>query len=284
MKRALLVGINAYPDSKSELYGCLNDVRLMYKILKDIYGFTEFHVLDDKLATRKGILKGLKWLCADAEKNDWLVAHYSGHGTQIPCTTKTANWEIDNLDECIVPYDIDWDMPLRDDYLNQFILNLPKGVNILFIMDCCFSGTILRNPLPPKVKNRYMPPPLHSVLTGDINLDDELSIESSRNGSRTSRDMYREPFINVTDEQGDAILISGCSDKQTSADAYINGKYHGALTFYLAQTLKENNWNINYRDLIKKVNNKLDKEKYEQDPQLEARSKLLKELFLGGRS
>ena len=132
-KRALLVGINDYPGD-SKLYGCLNDVRLMYKILKDIYGFTEFKTLDDKLATRKGILNGLKWLCANAKKNDWLVAHYSGHGTQLPCTTKTANWEIDNLDECIVPYDIDWEMPVRDDYLNQFILSLPNGVNILFIM------------------------------------------------------------------------------------------------------------------------------------------------------
>ena len=70
----------------------------------------------------------------------------------------------------------DWDSPLRDDDLNQFITNLPKGVKVLFIADCCFSGTLLRNPLPAKVKNRYMPPPLSSTLTGEIDLDDDLCL------------------------------------------------------------------------------------------------------------
>jgi metacaspase-1 len=286
MKKTLMVGINAYPSSP--LNGCLNDIRLMYKILKDIYGYTDFQVLDDKRATKKNILKGLQWLCASAKKGDELVVDYSGHGTQVPCTTKTAGFEIDNLDECLVPYDMDWDDPLRDDDLHQFIMNLPKGVKILFIADCCFSGTLLRNgALPPKVKNRYMPPPLSSVLTGDINLDDDLCMVSSSNKSRglksdPRKSMQKLPFIVRSTDQGDAILISGCSDKQTSADAYINGRYHGALTFYLAQALKEADWNISYQDLVIRVNQKLDREDYEQDPQLEGREEYLDKLFLGG--
>lgn len=273
-----MVGINAYPDAP--LNGCLNDVRLMYKILKDIYGFREFRVLDDREATKKKILRGLQWLCMGAKKDDWLVVDYSGHGTQVPCNTKTAGFEIDNLDECMVPYDMDWDDPLRDDDLNQFILNLPQGVRILFIMDCCFSGTILRNPMPPKVKNRYLPPPLSKVLTGEVDLDEELSIHAPTHLPRGQKGVYRAPFLVPSSLQGDAILISGCSDKQTSADAYINGTYHGALTFFLAQTLKEANWKMSYSDLVTKINAKLDKEEYEQDPQLECREDLMDKNFL----
>jgi hypothetical protein len=280
MKKVLMVGINAYQSSP--LNGCLNDIRLMYKILKDIYGYVDFRVLDDKAARKKKIIDGLQWLCMGTKKGDELVIDYSAHGTQVPVTDRTAGFEIDGLDECLVPYDFDWDFPLRDDELNQFITNLPKGVKVLFIADCCFSGTLLRNPLQGKVKNRYMPAPLYMTLTGEINLDEELNIVSSQTKSRDGKGMYRQPFIVNSVEQGDAILISGCSDKQTSADAYINGKYHGALTFYLAQTLKEANWNISYADLIIKVNAKLDKEEYEQDPQLEGQEEYLNKLFLGG--
>jgi hypothetical protein len=281
-----MIGINAYPDSP--LNGCLSDIRLMYKVLKDIYGYTDFRVLDDQKATKKNILKGMQWLCTGVKKGDELVVDYSGHGTQLACTTKTAGFEIDNLDECLVPYDMDWEDPLRDDDLNQFITNTPKGVKILFIADCCFSGTLLRNGiLPPKVKNRYMAPPLYSILTGEINLDEDLCmISSSRKtrGDKTddNKSIQKLPFIIQSTDQGDAILISGCSDKQTSADAYINGRYHGALTFYLAQTLKEANWNISYTDLVVKVNEKLDREQYDQDPQCEGRAEFLDKPFLGG--
>jgi hypothetical protein len=38
----------------------------------------------------------------------------------------------------------------------------------------------------------------------------------------------------------DAILISGCQDTQTSADAFMNGRYNGALTKFLVDLVKKN--------------------------------------------
>ncbi|MEM8829573.1 MAG: caspase family protein [Cyanobacteria bacterium P01_G01_bin.19] len=35
------------------------------------------------------------------------------------------------------------------------------------------------------------------------------------------------------------LLLAGCRDNQTAADAYINGDFHGAFTYYLCQTLRE---------------------------------------------
>jgi metacaspase-1 len=282
MKRAMLVGINRYPDSP--LNGCLNDIRLMYKVLKEKFGFTEFAVLDDNKATRKNWITTLKNLGRRSKPGDWLVHWYSGHGTQVPCLPETASFETDNFDECPVPFDHDWDNPFRDDDLNGIIQAINPEVELFFGMDCCFSGTILKN-LPPikndhPIKSRYLPPPLHVVLeSGEINLDDELNLDTSRHDRSM---MHRAPFLRNVTTQGTAILISGCSDKQTSADAYINDKYHGAMTFYLAQTLKEANWNITYRDLVTRMNEKLDTEDYDQDPQLECRADLMDKLFLGG--
>ena len=113
-------------------------------------------------------------------------------------------------------------------------------------------------------------------------MDDDLCMVTTPHKTRGNGKIQKRPFIVNTVEQGDAILISGCSDKQTSADAYINGRYHGALTFYLAQTLRESNWNISYEDLVTKVNDKLDREQYKQDPQLESKKEYVKNLFLGG--
>jgi metacaspase-1 len=282
IKRALLVGINAYPTSP--LNGCLSDIKLMYKILKEIYGFTEFAVLDDEKATRKNWLTALTNLGKRSKPGDWLVHWYSGHGTQLECLPSTCSFEPDQFDECPVPYDMDWDNPIRDDDINGIIRAINPEVNLFFGMDCCFSGTILKNLAPTMnghpIKVRYLPPPLHLVLeSGNVDLDDELRLDTSKHDR--SKTMLKS-FIQHPTTQGNAILISGCSDRQTSADAYINNKYHGAMTFYLAQTLKEANWNMSYVDLVTEMNEKLDRDGYDQDPQCEGKAELISGLFLGG--
>jgi len=281
-KRALLIAINAYPDSP--LSGCLNDVILLYKILKDVYGFSEFKILDDKKATRKNIMRGLQWLVNNLQDNDKAFWGYSGHGTQVNCTTETATWETDRMDECICPIDMDWDLPLRDDDINKVIMCANPNAHLLCHIDACFSGTILKNSPTVKnghfVKSRYMPPPLHVLLeSGDMELDENLKPMTSR--LRQDR-LRSQSFLHNVTTQGNAVLISGSSDAQTSADAFIDGHYNGAMTYYLAQTLKEANWNISYCDLVAKINEKLEKNGFNQTPQLESKDELMDQLFLGG--
>lgn len=280
IKRAVLVGINAYPDSP--LNGCLNDIILMYKILKEVYGFTEFAVLDDRKATKKNWINTLKNVGKRSKPGDWLVHWASSHGTQVACTTETATFETDHMDECPVPYDHDWDNPFRDDDLNSIIQAIDPKVNLFFGMDMCFSGTILRNS--PRemhgkpVKQRFLPPPLHLLLeSGEMEIDDELNMATSQ--KRKDKLMVK-PFLRNTTTQGNAILISGCSDRQTSADFYTGTKYHGAMTYYLAKTLKESGWKISYSKLIEVINQKLDKDGFDQDPQLECHKNLMDKNFL----
>ncbi|KAJ3768602.1 peptidase C14 [Lentinula raphanica] len=65
----------------------------------------------------------------------------------------------------------------------------------------------------------------------------------------------------------DIVLISGCKDTQTSADASEDGVPTGALSWALMATLKENP-EPTYLELLDGIREKLKREKYDQLPQL----------------
>ena len=279
MKRCLLVGINRYDGCP--LNGCVNDILIMYKITKDIYKFDQFKTLTDEEGTKKKIIKELQWLVRGAQPGDQLLFHFSGHGSQVPVNDRTVGFEPDGLDEIICNIDLDWDRPIRDDDLGDMFSKLPKGVKTTVILDSCHSGHGLKNPLPNNYKNRYLyPPPSKMLRHGHIELNDDLSYLTSRTAKNLAA--RTKPFLVTRLNPGDAVLISGCKDNQYSADGEFNNIYHGALTFYLAQTLKESNWNIGYSDLVTKLNEKMDENCFDQDPQLEGSLEATAGLFLGG--
>ena len=70
-------------------------------------------------------------------------------------------------------------------------------------------------------------------------------------------------------ESPDCLLISGCKDYQTSADAYINGQYSGALTWALLQVLRSSTEiPTSWKDLLYVVRHLLYTKKYTQIPML----------------
>jgi uncharacterized caspase-like protein len=105
-KRALLVGINEYPNfpPARQLRGCLNDVKLLRRTLCDGFGFPEssITVLTNEQATRAGILAAMKMLVADTEADDVVLFYFSGHGSQM---SDREGDEPDFYDETIIPYD-----------------------------------------------------------------------------------------------------------------------------------------------------------------------------------
>jgi hypothetical protein len=80
---------------------------------------------------------------------------------------------------------------------------------------------------------------------------------------------YDTATINTKESQtnGQVFMISGCTDRQTSADAYINNKYNGALTWSYLEALTKNSAIITWRKLVKTMRDKLKSNKYSQIPQ-----------------
>lgn len=282
-RRAFLVGLNRYPDPRNNLKGCVNDVLLMAKTLREQYGFTgpsDIRLLTDERATTDNIRKGLEWLAGEASADDSLVFHYSGHGTQV--RDIDGDELSDNLDEIICPYDLDWDHPFTDDDLADICGGVPKGTLLTVILDCCHSGTGLRNVLRPDLPIRYkfLPAPVEVRHRSEPGIED-LGIDRSVTMTGPDRKLRVQRFgISLT--KTNAVLIAGCRSDQTSADAWIDGDYHGALTYYLWRSLRDAKWRTTYRKAIEATGAALADHNYDQVPQLEGPAKLISSPAFGG--
>lgn len=274
-KKALLMGINRYRVPGSDLRGCVNDVRQMRDVLIELYNFPKdgISVLTDLDSTKAAMQKALEKLVAAARSGDVLFVHYSGHGSNVP--DKSGD-EADFRDEILCPTDLDWKDPLLDDWLRSLFDTVAEGVNLTVVMDCCHSGTNTRAIMPLDSKapmQRFLPCPL-----------DLLAVESGRalrgalrSTRKTGPSQATAP--DVKDVDLPEILITGCRDDQTSADAFIEGDYHGALTHSLVSTIRRAGGRLTYRDLHARASQLMDK-KYTQTPQLEGRSITFARQFL----
>jgi len=268
IKKALLVGINKYvPELGADLQGCVNDVNNMYALLTNTFGFKpdNIRVLIDERATRQGIIDRLKWLLDKAMAGDELVFHYSGHGSQI--RDRNGDELDDQLDEILCPHDMDWDNPLTDDILAEILKQLPKGVYFTMICDSCHSGTMTKNFGNPGCRlqlPRFIVPPfdIQCRTTGR-----HLNVNKIGMKGRGSDQNH--------------ILISGCRDNQTSADANIDGKYQGAFTWAFTESIKKDP-NVTWLSIYTKVLDKLAAENFSQVPQLSGNSALRLRKIFGG--
>lgn len=129
---------------------------------------------------------------------------------------------------------------------------LSPGATVLILPDSCFSGTITRKPGMGLVeekhpsKNRFFDPGLPPRKKVGVKLFIKSNIRW--------------------------IVISGCQEHQTSADAYINEKYNGAFTFYAALTLKAG---ITYKEWFTEIRKYLPNSSFDQSPTLEGPEELL---------
>lgn len=262
-RRALLVGINDYRDI-SDLKGCLNDVSNMRDILKTYLGFrnSDIRVLTESRATRENILYRLKWLVRETEPGDFVVFHFSGHGSQI--RDRDGDELEDGLDELICPWDHDWDNCfILDDDLDDIFSGLPENSLLEVFLDCCHSGDGIRmTPRPADYaprdapKGRYLEPPpdIRFRYEGE---EDELKVRGFRSENRSGKRSTRRN-----------ILWSACQSDQSSADAEIGGTFNGAFTYYFCKHMRKTGGYISRRNLLERVRNSLRHNAYIQIPQL----------------
>ncbi|MDQ3486685.1 MAG: caspase family protein [Acidobacteriota bacterium] len=268
-KRALLIGINKYLIPGTDLRGCVNDVADLGATLTEFSGFkkSDLTVLIDKAATRKAIVSGIQKLMKASKTGDVALLHYSGHGSNVPDDVSRRD-EADGRDEILCPYDLNWDDPLRDDWLRDTLDDVAAGVHLSVIMDCCHSGTNTRAIQPPDapVKPRYLPSPWGIAREESRRPNPKSVTGELRRSTRAARRAK-----DIVDADIPEVLITGCRDSQTSADAFIDGRFNGALTFSLIQAIRASKGRLTYRELHQRASAALKKRKFEQVPQLESR-------------
>jgi len=145
-RRALLIGINNYPDEASRLEGCVNDVFLVSSVLQEIgFDAEDIRVVLDERATGAAIRERIDWLLDGTADGQERVLYYSGHGAQLPDYNPAE--VVDHVDECLVPYDFHWtqESGITDDDFLQYYSALSYGAKFYAIFDCCHSGGLTRN-------------------------------------------------------------------------------------------------------------------------------------------
>jgi len=284
VKKALLVGINAYPTSP--LRGCLNDVQDWHGLLTTAgkYPGDNVRAVCDDRATTQGIKDRLAWLREGITgPGDEVFFGYSGHGSQVRDRGELDELA-DHMDEILCPFDLDWDTKvITDDDLAAWIKTFPAGTKIIVALDSCHSGTGTRELRPPMENphyraDRYLPPPVDIALrAGALSVTRDLAQDAPkrtrmgrgtgyrhtewrklRAAARKARTeargwwgswWWRRPYrpkpkppvvVAPTVPQLGHVLISGCRSDQTSADAFINGRYNGAMTYYMVQAIRAN--------------------------------------------
>ena len=248
--KALLVGINAYPNPNNNLRGCINDIVDMEYFITSknkVYPKENIKTLTDSRATKKGILEHLNWLLLGASAGDQLLFHYSGHGAQLP--SKGHAFEKDGLDEIICPYDFsDADAAqtaISDKEFAKLFATIPKGVHFVWISDSCHSEDLSRKQhITPDTRfRRFNHEPQQVTTTQAASLSEQTPLHGA--------------------------LLSGCASHQLSADAYINNRFNGAFTHYLIKNLNQYGRDASMQDIVKYVNIDLMENDYDQNPQSE---------------
>ena len=128
-RRALLVGIDVYPDPRNNLNSCVADTLVFKNMLQSTYGFDPgaITLLHNQNATLAKVRAGLDALFAGAHAGDQLVYFESSHGYQYP--------EGDTMVEVLCLYD----GFLTDTEFVGRTQNLPPNV-LTAVLDCCHSG------------------------------------------------------------------------------------------------------------------------------------------------
>lgn len=241
----LCIGIN-YPGTSNSLFGCVNDAWMASKAAQYHLGINDIEMLTDDVSsdgqsktsdcTKKQIEQALQRLVTKAKNGASIV--FLHYSGHGTYTSDNGKEESDRRDEQILASD----GAIRDDQLyNDFVAKLPATTTLIAVMDCCHSGTILDLPFLWKTD---------PVL-------------------QCTRENESVPLCR-------AIAVSGCKDRQYSADAYnrdekrAEGAMSGALYRLLAKLTKSDILNDTIASLVVDLHTSLIDSGFHQKPQVSA--------------
>lgn len=298
-RKALLIGIDDYPNAADRLSGCVNDVFAMSATLQEC-GFEPEQIrvcLNDR-ATAAAILSRFEWLVDAARPGDELVFFYSGHGARVP--SYGENNEPDHLTETLVPYDFDWtpERGISDDQIYSLYAQLPYDTRLMMIFDCCHSGSMHRQGA---ARARGLTPPddiRHRQLkwnSAEQMWVDRDFVALNRDFSRRADDrraffgenlattrLGRGAPLRLSDQKsydaakkaGDGpvgpylpLIIEACGEEQFSYEYRHGAISYGAFTFCLTSILRQEK-SLTFKRLVELATQRLERLGYEQKPQI----------------
>lgn len=244
------------------LLGCVNDARLMHRVLVDSYAFEPSRIclLLDRDATREAILEALDDLLRETERDDLVFVHFSGHGSQV-------EWQ-DGLAESIVPHDSGRkphpNRDIVDVEIAAWISRLSRRTPYLtLVVDACHAGSIARL----AVGVRQVPADRRRP---DEQGRPELAPWVDARARRSIDAGSRGPsgWLPLSERY---TLIAGCKSDERSCELEDpeTGVVHGALSACLADEMRRAPPRSTWREVVERAAIRVTGQFPHQHPQLE---------------
>ena len=219
-----------YTGTNSQLEGCINDGNIVRSLLIGKHGYIPSNIV---VKTDKDVTSSQN---VDTYLTQLLRGAKQGdkfffHYSGHGTKVKDLNGdEPDGYDEALYCPN----KIISDDVLNEIVSKLPACCTLVIIIDACHSGTMIDLPYKWINDNTY---------------------ENVNSGKAIKADI---------------IMISGCRDNQTSADAYSQQLigYYGALTCSIVGIMNKVDTQYSWIKLIKDVREDLKSKGFDQVPQL----------------
>jgi hypothetical protein len=210
MNQAVISGINIYRNSPYDtLRGCVEDAQQFNLLALNYLGFQpgEVTLLLNSHATAAREKNAVELAISRAKAGDRVLWAHSSHGTNDIDQTQA-----DGFEELLCCYDTRekgdrWDpnTVISAKFIGEVIADLHPQAHMDVIIDCCFApeGSQLKLMAWNYFRTRYLYKPLKGTATG---------------------------VAAKTKLPPNVCLWSACESDQTSADAYIDGKWQGAFS------------------------------------------------------
>lgn len=257
MKKGICIGIN-YAETDYELGGCINDADDWAALLRNHK--IQAAVLKEQSATRQNIIDGMVEVVNSLTAGETGFITYSGHGTWLP---DRSGDEPDRRDEALCPIDMTDDGVnlIVDDELDSLFGKLHPEACLVFITDCCHSGSVFRFMAPAtsdaRVQRVRFLPPSHFIKSADLNSKMERAFGQGRKASNAPK-------------KG-VIHFSGCGDTEYSNDAVIRGRNCGAFTYFAVRAFAQaHKLDLSYNNAHKLIRQHLPTIEFQQTPRFNA--------------
>lgn len=291
---ALLIGIDCYmpnilPDGSSydSLGGCVRDVNYVEAFLKDTQKVPQSQILKltasinpdkpdsrqpveppEKLPTRQNIVNSFRKLAEIAPEIAQVYIHYSGHGGRAKTVFPDIKG-VGEIDEGLVPTDIGTaeSQYLRDLELAQLLKELvDKKLTVTLVLDCCHSGGATRGDAQIRGTNVEDDKPLQATFEPVAPLEVLAATWQSLTEQGT-----RGLKAGGIPESKDYVLLAACRQNEHAYEYAFNRETrerNGALTYWMLDTLRQQNPGQTYKDLYDRIYTQIHSQFPSQTPML----------------
>jgi len=263
-----------------DLQGCVNDVYGIQEFLdkqEDRFGRLRIRTLtssrssdvnkpserEHQKPTFLNVQQEFAEVIEKANKGDYFLFHYSGHGARLPSTRRPGSSDIDP--SLLMMDYFEGKQALRGWVLNEWLQNLnEKGVHILVTLDSCHAGDAWRGE-----NSRSL------GLIETPNLPSDFYHKVKQSPQRSSRNPNQDFSWSINPDH--FTVMTACDSEDTTLEKVLGRerKMQGIFTYELLKHLNDGGIDLPYRSIRDHVEGKIREHKPCQTPRLHGQSTLL---------